>query len=137
MGVALRTDAGGFTVRWDRDLADRYRAEGSWLDTTLVDVARAALAEGPDRVLLIASRYPTFRLGLQQGLGGALGSDVQFTRLEAGLSHTQNLGVLGRGQLSATAGAFVGTSRLQFMDYRHFAGNRAVLQARPAPAKPR
>ncbi|KAA9325319.1 carboxypeptidase-like regulatory domain-containing protein [Hymenobacter busanensis] len=81
----------------------------------------------PDRVVLLASRYPAFRLGLQQGLGGVLGSDVRFTRLEIGLSHTQSLGVLGRGQLSATAGTFVGTSRLQFMDYRHFAGNRAVL----------
>lgn len=53
MDVALRTDPSGFTVRWDQNLADRYRAEGSWRDTTLVDVARAALTEGPGRVLLI------------------------------------------------------------------------------------
>ncbi|GAA4371534.1 DUF5686 and carboxypeptidase regulatory-like domain-containing protein [Hymenobacter koreensis] len=83
----------------------------------------------PNGVVLLASRYPTFRLGLRQGLGGVLGSDVRFTRLEAGLSHTQNLGVLGRGQVSATAGTFAGTPKLQFMDYRHFTGNRALLAA--------
>ena len=52
MTVAYRTDASGFQIRWDSDLAARYRAEGHWLDTTLVDCARAAVTENPDKVLL-------------------------------------------------------------------------------------
>lgn len=53
MSWAYRTDPSGFQVRWSDEVAARYRAEGYWRPTTLVDAARAAVAEDPDRVLLI------------------------------------------------------------------------------------
>ena len=49
----LKADPGGFPVRWCDAAAARWRAEGWWRDTTLVDAARAAVAEDPARVLLI------------------------------------------------------------------------------------
>jgi acyl-CoA synthetase (AMP-forming)/AMP-acid ligase II len=49
----LRTDPSGWSIRWPEGQADRYRAEGFWTDTTLVDAARAAVAEDPGRILLI------------------------------------------------------------------------------------
>ena len=52
MALSYRTDPSGFQVRWSDDMAARYRAEGHWLDTTLVDSARAAVAQDPAKILL-------------------------------------------------------------------------------------
>ena len=49
----LKRDPSGWDIRWSDDLAERYRAEGSWMDATLVDTARAAVAEDARRTLLI------------------------------------------------------------------------------------
>lgn len=53
MTVTLKRDPSGFSVRWSDERAARYRTEGFWQDTTLVDVARDAMQTGPDRPLLI------------------------------------------------------------------------------------
>ena len=53
MTWTMRTDPSGLAVRWSDEWETRYRAEGHWRDATLVDAARAALAEDPDRTLLI------------------------------------------------------------------------------------
>lgn len=53
MTSPLLSDPSGFPIRWSEALAERYRAEGFWQKSTLVDVARAAVAEDPERVLLI------------------------------------------------------------------------------------
>jgi len=52
MTVSYRTDVSGFKVRWSDDTAALYRSRGDWQDTTLVDTARAAVAQAPDKVLL-------------------------------------------------------------------------------------
>ncbi|WP_298690566.1 AMP-binding protein [uncultured Sphingomonas sp.] len=49
----MRNATGGFAIRWDQETARRYRLEGWWQPTTLVDAARARVAEDSDRVLLI------------------------------------------------------------------------------------
>ena len=53
MTSPMRQDVSGFAIRWSDDLAASYRSEGSWQDTTLVDVARAGARADPDRTLLI------------------------------------------------------------------------------------
>lgn len=53
MSWKTRRDCSGFLTRWSDEAAARYRAEGWWRETTLVDAARAAVAAEPDRVLLI------------------------------------------------------------------------------------
>ena len=53
MSWTTRTDPSGLSVRWSDEWAARYRADGYWRDTTLVDAAQAAVADDPDRVLLI------------------------------------------------------------------------------------
>jgi len=52
MTASYRKDVSGFQVRWSDETAARYKAEGHWLDTTLVDTARAAVAADPAKVLL-------------------------------------------------------------------------------------
>jgi len=53
VSTALRTDPGGWRIRWSPADAELYRRAGYWTPTTLVDAARAAVAEDPQRVLLI------------------------------------------------------------------------------------
>jgi acyl-CoA synthetase (AMP-forming)/AMP-acid ligase II len=53
MSAALHTDASGFSVRWSEVIGQRYRDEGHWRESTLVDAARAAVADDPSRTLLI------------------------------------------------------------------------------------
>ncbi|WP_167856439.1 DUF5686 and carboxypeptidase regulatory-like domain-containing protein [Hymenobacter metallicola] len=76
---------------------------------------------------LYNSRYPRLSLGLRQGLRNVLGSDVRFTRLELGVQKEVGFGLFGETRLSGTAGTYLGTPDLTFIDYRHFAGNRTAL----------
>ncbi len=49
----MKTDPSGFQVRWCEDLAQRWFAEGHWQAETLVDQARARMAEDPNRLYQI------------------------------------------------------------------------------------
>ena len=69
MNWTYRTDVGGFRTRWSEELAQRYRAESEWRETTLVDAARDAVASDPDGVLLIeGQRRLTRREAWEQAL---------------------------------------------------------------------
>ncbi len=69
MNNTYRTDPGRMRTRWSDRLAQRYLAEGHWLDTTLVDTARAMVAANPDKVLLTeGDRQLTRRRAWDQAL---------------------------------------------------------------------
>jgi acyl-CoA synthetase (AMP-forming)/AMP-acid ligase II len=53
MSWGLRPDPSGLLVRWSDETAARYRPAGCWRDTTLVDIARTAVRDDPERALLI------------------------------------------------------------------------------------
>lgn len=53
MNWTTRRDPSGFAIRWNDEWAGRNLAEGWWQPTTLVNTARAAVADGPDRLLVI------------------------------------------------------------------------------------
>ena len=63
MTNSVRMDISGLTLRWSQVDAARFRAEGHWQDSTLVDTARAALAAEPEATLLIEGerRLPVTR----------------------------------------------------------------------------
>ena len=84
----------------------------------------------PDGKFNLGSKYPTFSVGFRQGLGGVLGSDVQYTLLQGGIRQGITLGLLGRISYRVVVGGFLNSpADLPFMDYHHFAGNRIVLAA--------
>ncbi len=53
MTSAVKIDPSGWQIRWSEQDAARYRAEGHWTETTLVDAARAAVTGDPERIILI------------------------------------------------------------------------------------
>jgi acyl-CoA synthetase (AMP-forming)/AMP-acid ligase II len=48
-----RTDPSGFQTRWCEELAQRWLSEGHWRTETLVDAARARMAEDPEALYQI------------------------------------------------------------------------------------
>ncbi|QDA59758.1 DUF5686 and carboxypeptidase regulatory-like domain-containing protein [Hymenobacter jejuensis] len=80
----------------------------------------------PDGKLNFGSKWPTFRFTYLQGIQ-ALGSDVRYTRLGVGVSQSVNMGLLGTSSYNVMTGAYLGTPRLYFMDYRHFSGNQTAF----------
>lgn len=53
MNWTYKKDPSGLDIRWSDSTAARYQDEGFWTPTTLVDAARNAVADDPDRVLMI------------------------------------------------------------------------------------
>jgi len=73
------------------------------------------------------SKYPTLRFTYRQGIPDVFGSDVRYTLLAAGLNQNISMGLLGNGSYNVAVGGFLNQSRLSFMDYRHFSGNRTLF----------
>ncbi|SDY76613.1 DUF5686 and carboxypeptidase regulatory-like domain-containing protein [Hymenobacter psychrophilus] len=82
----------------------------------------------PNGKFNLGSKYPTLSVIWRQGLG-ALGSEVRYTLLEAGVRQSVSFGLLGTSNYRVAAGFFPGSPRLAFMDLRHFSGNRTYLAA--------
>lgn len=53
MSWTMKTDPSGLRTRWSEEFAAVYRREGYWKEGTVVDAARAAVAEDPMRSLII------------------------------------------------------------------------------------
>lgn len=76
------------------------------------------------RLIPIESSSPELRFSYRKGINGALDSDVQFDHMELGLKTDISLGVRAVVDVDAEVGTFLGSPKLQFMDFKHFAGNR-------------
>ncbi len=71
---------------------------------------------------------PIFRLNYSKGITDLASSDVDFDRLEVGMQHQFEVGARGKLNYNIFAGSFLNADQLYFMDYKHFMGNRTVLQ---------
>jgi hypothetical protein len=80
----------------------------------------------PDRVVATASRYPTFTLGFTAGMP-VLGSDVNYSKWQAGMTDDLKLNLWGTFSYRATVGGFLHNSSSYLADYTHFNGNQIVL----------
>ncbi|WP_072008641.1 DUF5686 and carboxypeptidase regulatory-like domain-containing protein [Hymenobacter sp. IS2118] len=82
----------------------------------------------PDGKFNLGSKWPTFTVQGRTAVAGALGADVRYTLLQAGVRDNFSLGLLGTSSYRVNVGSFVGRQRgVQFMDYRHFSGNQTIL----------
>ncbi len=72
----------------------------------------------------IANSSPVFMLDYTKGFRDLMGSDVDYDQIEFGFRHGFTLGVRARVIVAMRAGAFLNNSRMYFMDYKHFLGNR-------------
>jgi hypothetical protein len=75
------------------------------------------MKDGKKRYL--RSRFPTFAIDYQQGLGGRNNSSV-FQRMELSVSQDIKAGVFSRFNYILTAGKFFNTNAFNYIDYKHF-----------------
>ena len=79
------------------------------------------------RVYPVENNAPTFRLSYRKGISNALNSQVDFDHLEVGSVFDFDIGVRAKIDFEIEAGKFFGNPTLEFMDFKHFQGNRLVL----------
>jgi hypothetical protein len=72
----------------------------------------------------ISESSPVFSLEYRKGFKNILGSDIDFDQVEASVRYGFDIGIRGRLDFAMTAGTFLNTNRMYFMDYAHFMGNR-------------
>lgn len=75
-----------------------------------------------------ASNSPIIRASFNAGLPNILNSGVDFQRIELGYEDKIEVGVRGQLSFAFKAGTFLNATKLDFPDYKHFAGNLIVLQ---------
>ncbi|WNB17677.1 DUF5686 and carboxypeptidase regulatory-like domain-containing protein [Marivirga arenosa] len=75
----------------------------------------------------VNQRATNFSFSYFKGFNGIFGSDVDFDRLEIGYKDEFDFGAKGRTYFNTRIGAFLNNNSLGFMDYAHFAGNRAFF----------
>ncbi len=76
------------------------------------------------RKLRAENTSPLFTLIYRKGFNDLLGSDIDFDQVEVGVKHGLKIGIRGKLDVALSAGKFLNTNKLYFMDYHHFLGNR-------------
>ncbi|MES2628879.1 MAG: DUF5686 and carboxypeptidase regulatory-like domain-containing protein [Bacteroidota bacterium] len=87
----------------------------------------------PNRKVNYDSKYPKLKLDYQFGIVPSSNPVTanKWNRVEAEIFDYQSLGMIGAGEYSLKAGAFLGEKPKNFVDYFHFLGNQtAVLNER-------
>lgn len=79
------------------------------------------------RLIPIENSSPELRVTYRKGINGVLGSEVDYDFLELGLKTGFNLGVRASIDIEVEAGKFLNNNQLQFMDFKHFRGNRMLF----------
>ncbi len=69
---------------------------------------------------------PLFTAEYRRGFG-ALNSDVNFEQLELGTKYQLKFGIRGTLDINVKAGTFFSNSKMFFMDYKHFLGNKTPV----------
>ncbi len=72
----------------------------------------------------VGGSTPTFIVSYRKGITGVAESNVSFDHMEIGIKDSYKFGIRGKLDVNLTAGTFLRTENLSFMDYKHFLGNR-------------
>lgn len=85
----------------------------------------------PNRKIVLGSKYPTFTFNHKKGWSGVLGSDVNFDYIDAGFGQNLMLGTLGNSKYFVTAGKFINTKSLPYIDLKRFRQSDPYLLSDP------
>jgi hypothetical protein len=79
----------------------------------------------PNAKFIMGTKYPSLLIGYRKGIG-ALGN-VDYDMVKAGVEDEMKAGLLGNSRYSVTAGKFLNTKFMYFMDFQHFTGNQTII----------
>ncbi len=83
--------------------------------------------EFPNRKINIGSKYPTFNLTYIQGIKGALGSDVNYSKWRFEINDNLNMKLFGSFNYHITFGGFINNKAVYFPDFQHYLGNQLTV----------
>jgi hypothetical protein len=67
---------------------------------------------------------PTILLDYRKGFNNVFNSDVDFDQIELGIRHEFKISARGKFDVALRGGTFLNSSKMYFMDYKHFLGNQ-------------
>lgn len=85
----------------------------------------------PNRKINLGSRYPTFTFWHKKGWNQLLGSDIDFDYLEFSINQKVQVGIFGNSNYTISAGQFVNTKGLKFIDYKRFRQSDPIFYSNP------
>jgi len=75
---------------------------------------------------LANNESPIFKAEYKKGIP-LLNSDVNFDQVEVGAKYQVKFGIRGNLAININAGTFFNTKKMYFIDYKHFMGNRSII----------
>ena len=85
----------------------------------------------PKRKIILGSNFPTFSLTHRKGWSRLFGSDINFDYVEAAISQDLVLGIFGQSKYQLSAGNFVNTRDLRYIDVKRFRQSDPYLYSDP------
>jgi hypothetical protein len=85
----------------------------------------------PNRKIVLGSKYPTIFFNHKKGWDKIFSSDVDFDYIDFGLEQNILFGTLGNSKYTITAGRFVNTRDLRYIDYKRFRQSDPILYSEP------
>ena len=83
--------------------------------------------EYPDRKISIGSKYPTFNVGYTKGIRSILGSDINYSKWNFGISDNLNIKLRGSIRYLFETGGFMNRKSVELPDFTHFNGNQLFI----------
>lgn len=108
---------------------DAYKSLITWVSLSFTPFQR--YMREPDRKVVLGSRYPRFSISHTKAWRGAFGSDTDFDYVEAAIGQRMTLGTLGNSWYNVSAGKFLNTRVLPFIDLKRFRQSDPYLWSDP------
>ncbi len=80
----------------------------------------------PNQTFRVGSEWPSLSIFYKKAIP-SFGGDVDYDLLYANISKSYNIGVTGTLRAYATAGKFLSSDNIEFVDYYHFMGNQTHI----------
>jgi hypothetical protein len=96
------------------------------MDVKIRYVFKQKYYTSPNVKTVTGSKFPELHINYKKGIY-ALGSRINFDLLIAGLEGDLNLKRFGNSSYSISAGSFLNTRKMYFMDWYHFNGNQTLF----------
>ncbi len=81
----------------------------------------------PNSKITLGSKFPEINISWRKAIPGIAESTADYDLGSISLSDRINMKRIGRGQFLVRAGKFFNTTRMNFMDYKHFNGNQTYF----------
>jgi len=81
----------------------------------------------PNEKIVLRSKFPVLQVWYKKAIDNVFSSNANYDLLKAELNGRINLKLLGHSIYSITAGKFLNSQNMSFMDYQHFNGNQTLF----------